>query len=454
MKKNVLLLLVIVLFVASLLLSTVAYGQSEDGKLHLIRDDNSLAIYNPADEPVSLMGLELRTVATSNFPIEDFGALQLSGGVAEANTCYIYVLNGTNPPVPGQCLQTTPFKKSVPPADAFWRDFIAVQPRDIAIWRDGVSTGQICAGNIPDCIFTWPPDDSTDTPVVAPPLIPIASPTPTMWGCTGEPLLENNVFDLTLYRDSDSLVLYLDDQQPAADLSRLGFEFSSSGERDYLCLHDLPSLTALVSRPLTTPVCLRLAKSGSTSPLPIACNGVSPIEVILGDSDIFWYENEALAFLILNGDQQVDFCGTFTDCTVSVGAPPPPTAADVTLYLEWDADYLVAYVEDTGIINLDGLRITDDPGDPGNRLQQRTAFAGLRFDEIHGPICFALATSGSQEAFSKSCPTNRQIVEYVSDANVFWYVNHNNRILYVLMGNTLIEDYCANSGHCERHIPQ
>jgi hypothetical protein len=184
MKHFAALSLVLAILILSLFLGNPAAGQDESIILHLIRDRDSLAIYNPSDLPVSISGLELRTLGGSGFPQSGFDALSaaLSDGMASPRTCYVYVLDGTAPPTPGQCLQEIPFKKVVPPVDTFWYDFNASAPRDIAIWRAGQFTGITCPGNIADCSFAWLPVLPTATPTVTP--LPV------------EPIIENGVSNL------------------------------------------------------------------------------------------------------------------------------------------------------------------------------------------------------------------------------------------------------------------
>lgn len=460
MKKNIPISLLITLFAASLLLSSAAYGQDAGATLHLIIEKDIFTIYVEAEQPTSLAGLGLR-VSLGNgrfqtFRLEDDPVFDINfiPNNELPGYCLIYVNQSIQPAPTTPLICSTNSKILRNPrstrADIFWYDFSQETQRTVEVLRSTESL-KFCSSADVDCLVPWTPLP-TPTPTFTPSPTPAPNlPLPPTVRDTPPPVM----FDLTIFRDPISLVLYIDGQQPMVDLSRLGFEFSLDNRRDQIYLRDLPPLDTLVSRPLETPACLRLIQSGSESPLPRVCNGLQVTDVTLRESDIFWYGSESHAFLVLNGEDAVDFCGTTSDCTVTVGAPGlEPLTDHVTLYLEWNVDYLAAYVEDTGLINLYGLRITDDPDEPGNLLQQGAAFQSLRFDEIHGPVCFVLAKSGFQEALPRGCAANRRIIEYVSDDDVFWRENHVNRILYVFTGDIPIGGYCANSGRCERSIPQ
>ncbi|MCB9456408.1 MAG: S8 family serine peptidase [Anaerolineaceae bacterium] len=173
MKKYAALFLVLTFFLLTLLLSGGVSGQDAGSgvTLHLIRSRDSLAIYNPSDVPVSLMGLELRTVTQSISPVSNFQALSLNGGMASPKTCYIYVLFETAEPTPSTCLPS-PVIRVIPRTDVFWYDFVANSPQAIAIQLNGQSIGQPCAGNIADCAFFW-------TPLPTPAPTPTQTPIPT-----------------------------------------------------------------------------------------------------------------------------------------------------------------------------------------------------------------------------------------------------------------------------------
>ena len=126
---------------------------------------------------------------------------------------------------------------------------------------------------------------ATLTPTASPePLLTATADTPTatpVLGCTTTPIQSNNQFELTIIRDADSLVFYLEEDQPDADLSQIGFEYSITTNnngvrqqvRQFQCLRDY--FTFLTTNLLQPGICLRLMRSGSTSLLPSVCNNTS-----------------------------------------------------------------------------------------------------------------------------------------------------------------------------------
>ena len=97
--------------------------------------------------------------------------------------------------------------------------------------------------------------------------------------------------DLVLYRDATSLTLYLA-PQGVASLSGLRFEVIQGGITRIYPLEGFNFGLPLSTLP--TPLCLRLERSGSTSPLPIACDALrsqgSVVTRSLADANIFWQD--------------------------------------------------------------------------------------------------------------------------------------------------------------------
>lgn len=259
--------------------------------------------------------------------------------------------------------------------------------------------------------------------------------------------------ELTFFIDENSLVLYLDEPDPV-DLSELGFEYSINGVRSHLCLRDLSVFNFLLSTPMTSPVCLRLIEAGTNPVLPQICDGLL-IDQDMSPADIFWHGRNPRSFLVLNGNEQVDFCGTLASgiCHISLGEPLPMPSNRVTIHLAWGLDYLAVYVEDPGLFDLTDLRITDSAKEDGSLLQEETAFESLRFDEIIGPICFLYRLNDSTPTPPGECDDTRRIIEDVSESNIFWNAGGVSIPLWVLVANVEIETLCFSPLGCTRHIP-
>jgi TIR domain len=271
--------------------------------------------------------------------------------------------------------------------------------------------------------------------------------------CSIDDLSTDSNTELIFFIDEDSLVLYLNADQPDTDLSQLGFEYSIDGERAYVCLQDF--FDFLENTPLSSPTCLRLMRENSEPILPQACPDVVDFEI--SDEDVFWFGIQQHSFLILNEGNQVDFCGTARNsiCEISLSSQPPPTDEDISIRLIWERDYLAIYVEDNvGLINLEGLRIAPNPENTVSLLQTEIAFASLDFNRIPSPVCFIFSRTDNFTAPPRGCLANRMIVQQVADWEVFWYVDNRSIPLFVLVDGMQIGNICVNSAPCTRQIPQ
>ena len=135
--------------------------------------------------------------------------------------------------------------------------------------------------------------------------------------------------DLVLYRDATSLTLYLA-PQGVASLSGLRFEVIQGGITRIYPLEGFNFGLPLSTLP--TPLCLRLERSGSTSPLPIACDALrsqgSVVTRSLADANIFWQDGpQALPIQIYARDRRVGLFGDSAELHLSYPRiPVTPTA--------------------------------------------------------------------------------------------------------------------------------
>lgn len=98
--------------------------------------------------------------------------------------------------------------------------------------------------------------------------------------------------DLILYRDDDSLTLYV-----RQTISLRDFTFQAamaSGDPISRRLQTYPAFVTLDFSAVAAPACFRLERAGSTLPLPLECQGSANRFVqTLNDADVFWYDRAA-----------------------------------------------------------------------------------------------------------------------------------------------------------------
>jgi uncharacterized protein YgiM (DUF1202 family) len=162
--------------------------------LHVFASRDSLTLF--VTQTVSLNGLQFGTIINNqvilNTLTNRFDSLLLVGGIANANDCYVYVVEGAAPPLSQSCKGQV-FRNIIAAADVFWYDSVTNSPRNLGIFHDGQTTGIICSAATPDCLITWtviipptptlPPSTATSSPteVIPTAIIPTPSvPTPAI----------------------------------------------------------------------------------------------------------------------------------------------------------------------------------------------------------------------------------------------------------------------------------
>lgn len=179
MKKILLLLLMMLLAASSVFAQNETPTHSPTATplpvtLHLLVERDWLVIYVATTDPLWLHGLQLRTQARTASIESDFDVLALSEGFAPPGACLVYRLSGSTLPLPSICSQPNRiFQREVPRADVFWYDFVAFQPRAIAVIGDGAPsiTGELCPATLPDCLVWW---------LIPPTPVPTNTQTPTL----------------------------------------------------------------------------------------------------------------------------------------------------------------------------------------------------------------------------------------------------------------------------------
>lgn len=152
--------------------------------LKLIAVKNMLVIVIPAGQSVQVSGLELRVVDAQNtvrasIIANDFSFLQLTSGMVDPQSCFIYRLAGTADPVPLACERNDRvIRREVAPSDVFWYDSVAEQARNVAVYRDGVFL-TICSSAVPECSIAWEMRNIASAPTIPPTMTSTPTLTPT-----------------------------------------------------------------------------------------------------------------------------------------------------------------------------------------------------------------------------------------------------------------------------------
>lgn len=156
-------------------------------QLQLFTSRGTLTLYVP--ESISLTGLTLVAVDQRPFAFTTrFDGLQLTGGLAPADSCYILRSpEGATEPIPDVCRIAARAGRvsiaNISAADNFWYDSLTNQARAIGVLvgetplTDAAENAVICPGGQPTCGFTWPVKPlptSTSSASVTPPALQTA----------------------------------------------------------------------------------------------------------------------------------------------------------------------------------------------------------------------------------------------------------------------------------------
>ncbi len=147
---------------------------------------------------------------------------------------------------------------------------------------------------------------------------------------------------LTLFLDKDSLTLYVPPSDIPVSLEDLALQVALGDETQIFSLDEYAAFRGLQFYNLPTPICFRLVRSVSSSPVPGVCQGIPLILMqSVANADVFWFDplvGEARLMTILQGQQSAGFCqSTQSGCEIEwtfapVVAPTPiATATESTL---------------------------------------------------------------------------------------------------------------------------
>ncbi|MCB9453214.1 MAG: TIR domain-containing protein [Anaerolineaceae bacterium] len=134
---------------------------SDNTSLRLFMDKDTFTLVVTASQPLDVSGLGFGVVINNviqgrNMADMFAGGLGLTGNIAQPGACYIWRKSGTASPLPSSCnIPNQIFRQDVAPSDVFWYDDLGAKVRDIAIYQDGNSTGQVCAGTLPECTIHY-----------------------------------------------------------------------------------------------------------------------------------------------------------------------------------------------------------------------------------------------------------------------------------------------------------
>ncbi len=142
-------------------LLAVSVSAQEAGSLNLFVERDALTLY-VAVGPAWLGDLEFRALnaqgVVQSIPLRDgFDVLAITGGYADAGTCFVYRLSGATPPLQDTCsLPNRVFRRDVTRADLFWYDFVTSRARTVIIYGSGAGVnGEPCPPDLPDCPVAW-----------------------------------------------------------------------------------------------------------------------------------------------------------------------------------------------------------------------------------------------------------------------------------------------------------
>jgi hypothetical protein len=116
----------------------------------------------------------------------------------------------------------------------------------------------------------------------------------------------------TLYRDAESLTLYVPQQTAPVNLSGLAFEVrAATGERITRPLEEYAGFRGLNYASLPTPICFRLARAGGAAPVVSACQIPMLLTQPLANADVFWHDSAARidrSVIVLLGSAELGIC--------------------------------------------------------------------------------------------------------------------------------------------------
>lgn len=139
---------------------------------------------------------------------------------------------------------------------------------------------------------------------------------------------QESTIDMTIHVDNDSFTVLIPGEG-VVSLVDVGFRVvQPDGAIKIYMLRDCTAF-AEVHAPVRLPLCLRLERFGSESPLPLECSDVPTLHHTLSDADVFWYDSEAgnarTFSIVLTEVEPVAMCPAGPpSCSIELPMPPTP----------------------------------------------------------------------------------------------------------------------------------
>jgi hypothetical protein len=156
-----------------------------------------------------------------------------------------------------------------------------------------------------------PPPTLAPTPSLSPTLTLTATLTSI---ASMTPSTTANQLTFTLFRDEDSLTIYIPEMNAPVSIVDLTFQIQTSeGTFRSFDIEKYSSFVGLPFSNIPTPICIRLTKNTSISPIPLECGGILMITQNLADADVFWFDNISVqdrTVLIADGQEIIGVCAS------------------------------------------------------------------------------------------------------------------------------------------------
>ncbi len=165
------------------------------------------------------------------------------------------------------------------------------------------------------------------TPIHAQEITPTLTETPTI---TPTATPDFMVVTLTLFLDANSLTLYVHPSALPASLATLSFQVAQGSTNQTYRLEEYSGFLGMPFHALPTPICFRLVRSGTSSPVPGVCQGLRLMLVQpVANADVFWFDpltGEARLVMVYVDSTFTGICQTtLAGCELEVRIPLQPT---------------------------------------------------------------------------------------------------------------------------------
>jgi formylglycine-generating enzyme required for sulfatase activity len=150
--------------------------------------------------------------------------------------------------------------------------------------------------------------------------------------CTSSAVTAQETAGLTVFRDEDSLTLYVPGNKNIS-LENLGFEVSINEKRYIFLVQDYEAFRSLHFSDVPTPICFRLERQGSSIPIPRVCQNITHLTQPLNDADVFWYDQSTKVMrtvLVVSAPATIGICAA-GQAQCEMAFTPPQAATPTTI---------------------------------------------------------------------------------------------------------------------------